>query len=104
MKVLEHSVIDIKCEIKQGTMTIQRARVIETYDVSDFIKEFVEHKLQIKLIELDQDVDQTRTKLIDKIKHKIGPYCSRTFLVPKMIEIASGQVFQVGFTAALKWI
>ena len=50
MKLLENSVIDIKCEINKGSMTIHRAQVIETYDVSDLLKEFVEHKLQTKLI------------------------------------------------------
>jgi hypothetical protein len=105
MKLLENSVIDIKCEINKGSMTIHRAQVIETYDVSDLLKEFVEHKLQTKLIEEDRVKRPQRLKYaVSRLKEKIRPYCSRTFIVPKMIEVAGGQVFQVGLAEAVKWI
>jgi hypothetical protein len=105
MKLLENSVIDIKCEINKGSMTIHRAQVIETYDVSNLLKEFVEHKLQTKLIEQDRVKTSTRfTYAVSRLKEKIRPYCSRTFIVPKMIEVAGGQVFQVGLAEAVKWI
>ena len=105
MKLLENSVIDIKCEINKGSMTIHRAQVIETYDVSDLLKEFVEHKLQTKLIEEDRVKRPPRLRYaVGKIKQKIAPYCSRTFILPKMIEVAGGQIFQVGLAEAVKWI
>jgi hypothetical protein len=105
MKSLENSIIDIKCEINKGSMTIHRAQVVETYDVSNLLKEFVEHKLQTKLIEEDQVQRPQRLKyLAGRIKQKIAPFCSRTFIIPKMIEVAGGQVFQVGLAEAVKWI
>jgi hypothetical protein len=105
MKLLENSVIDIKCEINKGSMTIHRAQVIETYDVSDLLKEFVEHKLQTKLIEQACAKQPTRFKYaISRLKEKIRPYCSKAYIVPKMAEIAGGQVFQVGLAEAVKWI
>lgn len=105
MKSLENSVIDIKCEINKGSMTVHRAQVIETYDVTDLLKEFVEHKLQTRLVETDQPARSGRLKYaVSRIKEKILPYCSRTFIVPKMIEVAGGQVFQVGLAQVVKWI
>ena len=105
MKLLENSVIDIKCEINKGSMTIHRAQVIETYDVSDLLKEFVEHKLQTKLIEQDRVKPSARfTYAVSRFKEKLRPYCSKTFIFPKMVEVAGGQVFQVGLAEAVKWI
>lgn len=105
MKSLENSVIDIKCEINKGSMTVHRAQVIETYDVTNLLKEFVEHKLQTKLIEADQPKPANRLKYaVGKIKEKITPYCSRHFIVPKMIEVAGGQVFQIGLAEVVRWI
>ena len=105
MKSLENSIIDIKCEINKGSMTIHRAQVVETYDVSDLLKEFVEHKLQTKLVEEDRIQHPQRLKyLASRIKQKIAPYCSRTFIVPKIVEVAGGQVFQVGLAEVVKWI
>ena len=105
MKLLENSIIDIKCEINKGSMTIHRAQVVETYDVSDLLKEFVEHKLQTKLVEEDRIQHPQRLKyLASRIKQKIAPYCSRTFIVPKIVEVAGGQVFQVGLAEVVKWI
>jgi hypothetical protein len=105
MKSLENSVIDIKCEINKGSMTVHRAQVIETYDVTDLLKEFVEHKLQTRLVEEECDKQPTRFKYaVSKLKEKIRPYCSKAYLVPKMAEIAGGQVFQVGLAEVVKWI
>lgn len=105
MKDLETSIIDIKCKITKGAIVIDRARVTETYDVSNLLKEFVEYKLQTKLVEEDRVQRPLRLKYaVSKIKEKIAPYCSRTFIVPKMIEVAGGQVFQVGMAEAVKWI
>lgn len=105
MKVLETSVIDIKCKITKGSITIDRARVTETYDVSNLLKEFVEHKLQTELVEEDRVIRPQRLKYVmGRMRAKIAPYCSKTFIVPKMIEVAGGQVFQVGLAEAVKWI
>jgi len=105
MKVHETSVIDIKCKIVKGSITIDRARVTETYDVSNLLKEFVEHKLQTTLVEEDRVQRPAHLKyMVGNIKQKIAPYCSRTYIVPKMIEVAGGQVFQVGLAEAVKWM
>lgn len=106
MKSLENSVIDIKCEINNGSMTIHRAQVIETYDVSGLLKEFVEHKLQTTLIEEAQEVKRPgKIKYaVSRLKEKIRPYCTRAFIVPKMIEMAGGQVFQVGIAEVARWL
>ena len=105
MKSLENSVIDIKCEINKGSMTVHRAQVIETYDVTNLLKEFVEHKLQTKLIEEECAKQPARFKYaLSRLKEKIRPYCSKTYIVPKMVEIAGGQVFQVGLAEVSKWI